>query len=97
MRRVPGKEIEPYVMASEVPQCPVCVEQREKDKARRQAEKASKKAKGKASSSSAAWGYGDDADYDDDQYAYDEWGGGEPGIMKARLRPRTPRDEADLG
>ncbi|WWC86720.1 uncharacterized protein L201_001598 [Kwoniella dendrophila CBS 6074] len=72
--RSPGQSIEPHIMSQQVPYCGICRKQRDEEIARKKALKeASKKGKGKAK---AQW------DDEDDESEEDEWGGGEPGIIK---------------
>ncbi|ORY20906.1 DHS-like NAD/FAD-binding domain-containing protein [Naematelia encephala] len=76
--RVPGQTIEPYILSSQIPYCGICRTQRDAEleaikvyKAQRRKEKG----KGRATD----WGSGNDTGESDE----DEWGRGEPGIMKA--------------
>ncbi|OCF30402.1 NAD-dependent histone deacetylase SIR2 [Kwoniella heveanensis BCC8398] len=74
--RVPGQTIEPYIMAQKIPFCGTCRQQRDAELEIKRAQKqAKKKSKGKAK---ASW---DDED-EDETGEEDEWGGGEPGIIK---------------
>ncbi|WVQ79889.1 hypothetical protein IAT38_001989 [Cryptococcus sp. DSM 104549] len=78
--RVPGRTIEPFIMAQQIPYCGPC---REKCAAEREARRAyrakMKKAKGKGKGKANGW---DDEDDDEEDESDDEWGGGEPGIIK---------------
>ncbi|KIR52085.1 NAD-dependent histone deacetylase SIR2 [Cryptococcus gattii Ru294] len=81
-QQVPGRTIEPYIMSQEIPYCGSCSEkcaaEREARKAYR--EKLKKlKAKTKGSGKANEW---DDDDEEDDDESGDQWGGGEPGIIK---------------
>ncbi|KAL0240388.1 hypothetical protein I308_106639 [Cryptococcus tetragattii IND107] len=81
-QQVPGRTIEPYIMSQEIPYCGSCSEkcaaEREARKAYR--EKLKKlKAKTKGSGKANEW---DDGDEEDDDESADQWGGGEPGIIK---------------
>ncbi|OXG14401.1 NAD-dependent histone deacetylase SIR2 [Cryptococcus neoformans Tu259-1] len=80
--RVPGRTIEPYIMSQQIPYCgscrEICAAEREARRAYR--EKLKKlKAKAKGKSKADEW---DDGDDDEDDESADEWGGGEPGIIK---------------
>lgn len=79
---MPGRTVEPYIMSQEIPYCGSCSEkcaaEREARKAYR--EKLKKlKAKTKGSGKANEW---DDGDEEDDDESADQWGGGEPGIIK---------------
>jgi len=69
--RVPGSTIEPNIMAQTIPYCPICRKTRD---AGLEALKSKPKSKGKGK---AQWG----SENEDEE---NEWGGGEPGIMKVR-------------
>ncbi|WRT64600.1 uncharacterized protein IL334_001533 [Kwoniella shivajii] len=71
--RVPGQTIEPHIMSQQVPYCGSCRTKRDEEINRK---KEMKKGKGKAKAK-AQWD-----DNDDDDSEEDEWGGGEPGIIK---------------
>ncbi|WVR04783.1 hypothetical protein IAU60_001795 [Kwoniella sp. DSM 27419] len=72
--RVPGANIEPHIMAQKVPYCGLCKAKRQAElDAKAKADTLSKKTKGKGK---AKW------DNDSMTDETDEWGGGEPGIMK---------------
>lgn len=74
--RVPGKAIEPHIMSQTIPFCDLCRATRAEELARSQAaKKARRKAKGKGK----APGWGSSGSESSEE---DEWGGGEPGIMK---------------
>ncbi|WVF69606.1 hypothetical protein IAT40_004384 [Kwoniella sp. CBS 6097] len=74
--RVPGQTIEPYIMSQQIPYCGTCRKQRDAEVEIKRAQKAlKKKSKGKGK---ASW----DDDDDDEDSEEDEWGGGEPGIIK---------------
>ncbi|KAI9636209.1 DHS-like NAD/FAD-binding domain-containing protein [Dioszegia hungarica] len=70
-RRVPGTDIEGEIMRQEVPKCSVC--RAEREAARAYEKSASAKGKPKVKGG-MIWG--------DEEEEENEWGGGEPGIMK---------------
>ena len=61
-------------MSQTIPHCPICSKSREAELERKASRKPNGKGKGKAK-------WGSDSEDDDDE---NEWGGGEPGIMKVR-------------
>ncbi|WWD00791.1 hypothetical protein V866_007726 [Kwoniella sp. B9012] len=67
--RVPGQNIEPFIMSQQIPYCPKCREEADR---RQQMKKELRNGKGKGK---ALWD-------DDEEEEENEWGGGEPGIMK---------------
>ena len=74
--RVPGQTIEPYIMSSQIPYCGTCRQKRETELvAIKDYKAASRKDKGKGKAK--GWGSGTD-----DSSEVDEWGGGDPGIIK---------------
>lgn len=86
-RRVPGSEIEPFIMSQTVAACPVCQHAREEELARLAAIKDAKrqsKTKAKGKGRAHGWGSGSDSDSDTEE---DGWGGGEPGLMKVCVGP----------
>ncbi|TXT04894.1 hypothetical protein VHUM_03977 [Vanrija humicola] len=70
-----GSKIEPYIMSQTIPYCETCREERNAEIAAIKAYRASVKGKGKGKAS--AWD-----DDSDDEEEIDEWGRGEPGIIK---------------
>ncbi|WWC68130.1 uncharacterized protein I206_102052 [Kwoniella pini CBS 10737] len=73
--RVPGQNIEPYIMSQQVPYCGICKAKRaEEMELQKKIKESLKKSKGKAK---ASWD-----DQDDSEEEEREWGGGEPGIIK---------------
>jgi len=67
--RVPGSTIEPSILSQTIPYCPICRKNRDVEL---EAFRAKPKSKGKGK---AQWG-------SESENEEDEWGGGEPGIMK---------------
>lgn len=73
--QVPGQTIEPFIMSSRIPFCGPCRQQRNDDVAKiRQYKASQRKSKGKKPKTS--W------DVETESSEEDEWGNGEPGIMK---------------
>jgi NAD-dependent histone deacetylase SIR2 len=68
---VPGSTIEPNIMSQTIPYCPICRTTRDTEL---EVLKSKPKSKGTAK---AQWG----SESEDEE---NEWGGGEPGIMKVR-------------
>ncbi|TYJ55473.1 hypothetical protein B9479_003863 [Cryptococcus floricola] len=98
--RHPGRFIEPHIMAQTIPYCEPCKAQCAQEHAARktykeQLKKLKAKANGKGKAS--AW----EQEESDDESG-DEWGGGEPGIIKATLDSEfdeclfRDREEVDL-
>ncbi|WWC59658.1 uncharacterized protein I303_102218 [Kwoniella dejecticola CBS 10117] len=76
--RVPGQNIEPYIMSQKVPYCTVCKSKRAEEVELRRKIKAQTQKKSGNGRAKIAWEGDDDSSEEEES----EWGGGEPGIMK---------------
>lgn len=74
--KLPGSAIEEYIMEQRIPYCPTCREVRDKEIEAIKAYRASVK-KSRPKSKAQGWDSGEESEEE-----IDEWGGGEPGIIK---------------